>query len=117
MLPKGASRAQRGASRILVRKHHRRAAMETNEVLTLVLIAAAVIILVLKSRVDRLTHDMHGQATVLFNTWKQRDYDNVRREQSEVARREAASELQRWRLDAEKEIRRDAITRSQAVTV
>ncbi|MBI3050536.1 MAG: Holliday junction resolvase [Acidobacteria bacterium] len=91
--------------------------METNEVLVLLLIAAAVIIIVLKNRVDRLSRDMHGQATALFNTWKQREYDTVRREQSEVARREAASELRRWRLDAEKEIRRDAVTRSQAVTV
>lgn len=60
---------------------------------------------------------MNGQAMILFNTWKQREYDDVRREQSEVAHREGTSELQRWRLGAEKEIRRDAVNRSQAVTV
>lgn len=91
--------------------------METNQVLIFLLVVAGMIVVILGSRVDRLSRDMHGQAMVLFNTWKQREYDSVRREQGEVARREAASHLQQWRLDAEKEIRRDAVSRSQAVTV
>lgn len=91
--------------------------MQTNDLLILFLIAAAVIILLMKSRLDRLTKDMQGQAMTLFNTWKQREYDSVRREQGDVARREAATELQQWKLGAEKGIRRDAVNRSQAVTV
>jgi predicted Holliday junction resolvase-like endonuclease len=91
--------------------------MQTNEVLILLLIAAVVIILLMKNRIDRLSRDMQGEAMAQFNTWKQREYDTVRREQGEVARREAASELQQWKLGAEKEIRRDAVNRSQAVTV
>src|SRR6202043_2360797 len=66
---------------------------------------------------DRLSKDMQGQAIVLFNTWKQREYDTVRREQGDVARREANSELKQWKFTAEKDIRRDAVNRNEAVTV
>ena len=91
--------------------------MLTNDLLHILVIVAAVIILLMKSRIDRLTRDMQGHAMALFATWKQREYETVRREQSEVARREAASELEHWKLGAEKEIRRDAVNRSQAVTI
>ena len=91
--------------------------MQTNEVLILVLVVAVVIIFFMKSRLDRLSKDMQGQAMLLFDTWKRREYDTVRREQGDVARRESASDLQQWKLGAEKEIRRDAVNRSRAVTV
>jgi predicted Holliday junction resolvase-like endonuclease len=91
--------------------------MQTNELLIVLLVVAAVVILLIKSRLDRLSKDMQGQAMVLFNTWKQREYDTVRREQSDVARREANSDLQQWKVASEKNIRRDAVNRSQAVTV
>jgi predicted Holliday junction resolvase-like endonuclease len=47
--------------------------METNEVLVLLLIAPAVIIVVLKNRVDRLSQDMHGQATALLSALSTRE--------------------------------------------
>lgn len=91
--------------------------MDTNGLLIILLVVAVVIILLMKGRLDRLSRDMQGQAMVLFNTWKQRECDTVRREEGDVARREAVSELQQWKFDAEKDIRRDAVNRSQAVTV
>lgn len=91
--------------------------MDTNGLLIILLVVAVVIILLMKGRLDRLSRDMQGQAMVLFNAWKQREYDTVRREQGDVARREAATELQQWKVGAEKDIRRDAVNRSQAVTV
>jgi predicted Holliday junction resolvase-like endonuclease len=88
-----------------------------NGLLVLLLVVAVVTILLMKGRLDRLSRDMQGQAMLLFNTWKQREYDAVRREQGDLARREAVSELQQWKFGAEKDIRRDAVNRSQAVTV
>ena len=91
--------------------------MDTTELLLVLLLIAVVILFAIKSRLDRLSRDAQGQAMLLFNAWKQRECDTVRREQGDVARREAASELQQWKLGAEKDIRRDAVSRSQAVTV
>lgn len=42
---------------------------------------------------------------ILFNTWKQRDFDVLRREQGDVAHREAASELQQWKLGQVKSVK------------
>ena len=53
----------------------------------------------------------------LFSTWKQREYEEVQREQGEIARRVAAADLQAWKSEVEKGIRQDAVSRSQAVTV
>jgi len=91
--------------------------MDTNGLLIILLVVAVVSILLLKGRLDRLSVDMQEQAMLLFNTWKQREYDTIRRAQGDVARREAVSELQQWEFDAERDIRRDAVDRSQAVTV
>ncbi len=53
--------------------------MDTNGLLIFLLVVAVVTILLMKGRLDRLSRDMQGQAMVLFNTWKQREYGTVRR--------------------------------------
>lgn len=60
---------------------------------------------------------MRGQATILFEQWKRRDYDSLQREEAERAGRDATITLGQWKADSERNIRRDAVTRSQAVTV
>jgi len=91
--------------------------MDANGWLLLLLVIALVIMFSMKSRLDRLSSDMHGQAMEMFQAWKQRETDGVRSEQIALARREAEAELQQWKISAERRIRQDAIERSQAVTV
>ena len=91
--------------------------MDANGFLILFLAAAAVTILVMMSRLNRLSRNMQEQARTLFDAWKEREYETVRSQQGEIARREAACEGERWKINVEKGIRRDAVNRSQAVTV
>lgn len=56
------------------------------------------------------------EAHKLFKEWCEGELEAVRREQRELALREARHKLSEWMLDHEKNIRQDAIQRSQAVT-
>jgi len=95
--------------------------MSDTGTLTLLLAAAAVAIILLWNRVQQLLKDMdskaHSSATRLFEQWKQREYDSVRRQETDLATRDAATQLEKWKLGSEKQIRKDAISRSQAVTI
>ncbi|MCG3162673.1 MAG: hypothetical protein JMDDDDMK_03968 [Acidobacteria bacterium] len=57
------------------------------------------------------------QAHKLFKDWCEGELENVRKEQRELAMREASNQLIEWKQVSEKIIRQDAIQRSQAVTV
>ncbi len=57
------------------------------------------------------------QAHKLFKDWCEGEIENVRKEQRELAMREASNQLIEWKQVSEKIIRQDAIQRSQAVTV
>lgn len=57
------------------------------------------------------------QAHKLFKDWCEGELENVRKEQRELAMREASNQLIEWKQVSEKVIRQDAIQRSQAVTV
>ncbi|HQR31780.1 MAG TPA: Holliday junction resolvase-like protein [Blastocatellia bacterium] len=56
------------------------------------------------------------EAHKLFKEWCEGELEAVRREQRELALREARNKLSEWMLDHEKNIRQDAVHRSQAVT-
>ncbi len=56
------------------------------------------------------------EAHKLFKEWCEGELEAVRKEQRELALREARHKLSEWMLDHEKNIRQDAIQRSQAVT-
>lgn len=56
------------------------------------------------------------EAHKLFKEWCEGELEAVRREQRELALREARNKLSEWMLDHEKNIRQDAVQRSQAVT-
>lgn len=61
--------------------------------------------------------DSLAQAHKLFKDWCEGELENVRKEQRELAMREASNQLIEWKQVSEKIIRQDAIQRSQAVTV
>lgn len=49
--------------------------------------------------------------------WREQELDLLRRQQYELAQREATLQLENWKQEHEQAIRQDAIQRSQAVTV
>jgi len=64
----------------------------------------------LKAEIPTLAREQYEQ-------WRQRDYNAMVSQQTDVAQREAQSQLAQWRVENEASIRQDAITRSRAVIV
>lgn len=91
--------------------------MNTDALLVLCLLAGIIIILVLLNQVATLRRDLESRAHALHEQWRKRDCDAIRSQEGDVARRAAETELQHWKTIAERGIRRDAVTRSQAVTI
>lgn len=60
--------------------------------------------------------DAMARAHQLFRDWCQQEMENLRREQRELADREARQQLAEWKQKQEQTIRQDAIQRSQSVT-
>jgi len=58
-----------------------------------------------------------AEAQAQLAQWQASELERARQEQHAIAAREAGVQLDQWKQDAEKEIRRDAIQRSQSVTV
>jgi len=52
-----------------------------------------------------------------FQAWRQKDYDSVKREQAEIATREAQVQLEQWKSGIKSTIRADAIQKSQSVII
>jgi predicted Holliday junction resolvase-like endonuclease len=90
--------------------------METDTLL-LLLCAAGIIIVVMLIRLALLGRHITARAQLLHEEWRERDLAAVRREETDIARRGAAATLHQWRVGAERDIRRDAVARSQAVIV
>lgn len=57
------------------------------------------------------------RAHEMFKGWTESELETIRREQRDIAAREATAQLIEWKSDQEKLIRQDAILRSQAVTL
>lgn len=53
----------------------------------------------------------------MFKCWTESELETIRREQRDIAAREATSQLIDWKHEQEKLIRQDAVMRSQAVTL
>jgi predicted Holliday junction resolvase-like endonuclease len=86
--------------------------MDNPQLVIALLVAIVFAVLYFKTRLD-----VRSAAQAQYDRWRQDDLDRITREQRAIALREAASQLQSWRLDHEAGIRQDAITRSKAVIV
>jgi predicted Holliday junction resolvase-like endonuclease len=67
-------------------------------------------------RLEELSERAVERASALQHTWQHEHTERIRCEQLEIARREADTDKERWKLEYEAEIRRDNTARSQAVT-
>ena len=85
--------------------------------LALLLAGSLVVIAVLVHRLFSLKAQMETQIRQQVSAWRDRDLELVRQEQGEIARREVGVQFQQWKKEHEQLIRRDAIQRSQAVTL
>jgi len=102
-----------------------------NEFLVLALLVAGAIILWLWSRtssltekvtktqeeVNRISGRIQQEAMAQFQAWRQKEYDTLKNQETEVADREAQVKLAQWKVASEAGIRADAIQRSQSVIV
>lgn len=90
---------------------------------TLLIIGAAVVVVILVAylihtkKIAALTAQIDERARGQYQTWRERDYQTLVSQQSSVAKREALTELNQWKVDYEAGIRQDAIERSRAVIV
>ena len=71
--------------------------------------------------VEAIRNELREQAIretqIQHQQWREHELEQVRSQQLEVARKEALVLLEQWKTEQEQMIRRDAIQRSQAVTV
>lgn len=65
----------------------------------------------------RLQAEMINQAGTQFQKWREEECEKIRREQAEIAKREAVTQLDEWKFKTERTIRDDAVNRSQSVTL
>jgi len=66
-------------------------------------------------KITSLEANMNNHAQERFQSWREKEINNVRSDQQAIARREANTEKQKWQIEYEATIRADAIMRSQAV--
>ena len=84
-------------------------------VLSIVLIVLAVKYNSKKEELHKLTANMQDLAHKQYQAWVDSDSQNIRTQQLDLARREAAAALEEWKSSSELAIRNDAIQRSQSV--
>ena len=77
--------------------------------------AQSLIIAILLILIVVLTTQIRSQARKQYMAWREKDFEALRQEQMAVARKEAKTELETWKMKNEGLIRQDAITRSHAV--
>ncbi len=75
------------------------------------------IIVVLLIVVIALIAQIRTQAKRQYLAWREKDFESLRAEQMQVARREANTQLLTWKMENEAWIRQDAIARSHAVNI
>jgi predicted Holliday junction resolvase-like endonuclease len=88
-----------------------------SDILVLGLIAAVAIIFWLLYKVWHLRQQIDQEAMSQFQAWRAADYETLKREQAELARREAQVQLEHWKITTESTIRADAIQKSQSVII
>lgn len=96
--------------------------MTDSTLLMWLLLAAIIAIIVLWNRSNQLHEDLtllqaniNGQVQEELTSWKGRELQSVREQLGLTAKTEAGLALNQWRMEAEAEIRADAIKRSAAV--
>ena len=72
---------------------------------------------VTKQLSDALRGEAIGEAQQQLLKWRNEELENAKSQIWEVLSKEAAVSLEQWKVDAEKEIRQDAINKSQSVTM
>jgi predicted Holliday junction resolvase-like endonuclease len=75
-------------------------------IITILLIVIVVLIALIRT-----------QARKQYLAWREKDFESLRSEQMVVARKEAKTELESWKMESEAWIRQDAISRSHAVNL
>jgi predicted Holliday junction resolvase-like endonuclease len=93
-------------------------------VLVVAVVALSVLCIFLKQKigvqiktVNDLQNNMQRHVRQQFDQWRLRECDNIRREQREIAMREAGTQLEDWKTQNESFIRSDAIQKSQSVII
>ena len=70
-----------------------------------------------QNELARLSGHIQQEAMSQFQAWRQKEFEDLKREQAEVAAREARVQLDQWKVASEAAIRSDAIQRSRSTTV
>ena len=81
------------------------------------LIVAVAVIMWLLYRLWHLRQQINQEAMSQFQAWRAKDYEALKREQAELATREAQLQLEQWKMGTESTIRADAIQKSQSVII
>jgi predicted Holliday junction resolvase-like endonuclease len=66
---------------------------------------------------EALRGEAIAEAQAQLTKWRNEELENIQAQMREVLSKEAALNLEQWKVDAEKEIRQDAINKSQSVTM
>lgn len=88
-----------------------------SDLLVLSIVVTVAIILWLVYQLWQLRQRIHQEAMSQFQAWRTQDYEVIKREQAELATREAQLQLEHWKVSAESKIRMDAIQKSQSVII
>ena len=80
-------------------------------------IVAVGVIFWLLHKLWHLRQHVNQEAMNQFQAWRARDYETLKREQAEIANREAQLQIEQWKISAESTIRADAIQKSQSVII
>lgn len=94
------------------------------ELLTFLLIVLSILLVILllsyissKRKLDEVHSQVYSRAQAQYESWRKKELDALFLEQKQLARREAMTELEQWKVEHESAIRQDAIGRSKAVIV
>jgi len=83
----------------------------------LLLAVLVLVILVLVFKVLQLSAQIDRRARERYDAWRAADYDAVRVEELDVARRQYEAQFQEWKQQATTQIRTEAVQRSRGVLV
>jgi predicted Holliday junction resolvase-like endonuclease len=106
---------------VIMSRHSRKDTfMEALLVLIVIILSIVLIVLTVKyngkkEELHKLTVNMQDLAHKQYQAWVASDSQNIRTQQLDLARREAAAALEEWKSSSELAIRNDAIQRSQSV--
>lgn len=92
--------------------------MTASEILLALLLGLALFaFIVVLLRYLTLKSEIPSQMQKRYEEWRNTELQALRQQYQELAQKEAALQLQQWREELEKDIRKDAIEKSRAVTI